>query len=74
MRMFRTLKKTFRFYENVEDIKFECLLYEMLYIRDLKPSLNKQSDSISSQNSENTRNALLEFADVTCTIAIIMAL
>jgi hypothetical protein len=26
--------------------KFECLLYEMLFIKDLKPSLNKQSDSI----------------------------
>ncbi len=29
--------------------KFECLLYEMLFIKDLKPSLNKQSDSIRSK-------------------------
>ena len=28
--------------------KYECLLYEMLYIRELKPSLNTQSDSINS--------------------------
>ena len=27
---------------------YECLLYEMLYIRELKPSLNTQSDSINS--------------------------
>ena len=26
--------------------KFDCLLYEMLYIRTLKPNLNVQSDSI----------------------------
>jgi hypothetical protein len=26
--------------------KFECLLYEILFIKDLKPSLNIQSDSI----------------------------
>ena len=29
--------------------KYECLLYEMLYIRELKPSLNTQSDSINSK-------------------------
>ena len=29
--------------------KYECLLYEMLYIRELKPSLNTQSDSIRSK-------------------------
>ena len=26
--------------------KFDCLLYEMLFIRTLKPNLNVQSDSI----------------------------
>ena len=25
--------------------KFECLLFEMLFIRDIRPSMNKQSDS-----------------------------
>ena len=29
--------------------KYECLLYEMLYIRELKPSLNTQSDSMRSK-------------------------
>ena len=29
--------------------KFDCLVYEMLYIRDIKPSLNVQSDSISAK-------------------------
>ena len=27
----------------------ECLLYEMLFTKELKPSLNKQSDSIRSK-------------------------
>ena len=29
--------------------KYECLIYKMLYIRKLKPSLNTQSDSINSK-------------------------
>ena len=29
--------------------KFDCLIFEMLFIRDPKPSLNKQSDSIKSK-------------------------
>ena len=29
--------------------KYECLLYEMLFIKELKPSLNKQLDSICSK-------------------------
>ena len=29
--------------------KYECLLYEMLYIKELSPSLNTQSDSIRSK-------------------------
>ena len=27
-------------------IKLNCLIFEMLFIRDLKPKLNKQSDMI----------------------------
>ena len=29
--------------------KFDCLVYEMLFIRELSPSLNTQSDSISAK-------------------------
>ena len=29
--------------------KFECLLFEMLFIRDIRPSMNKQSDSIRAK-------------------------
>ena len=29
--------------------KFNCLVYEMLFIRKLKPSLNVQSDSINAK-------------------------
>ena len=29
--------------------KFDCLLYEMLFIRNLKPPLNVQSDSIKAK-------------------------
>ena len=29
--------------------KFDCLVYEMLFIRELKPSLNTQSASISAK-------------------------
>ena len=28
--------------------KYDCLIYEMLYIRELSPSLNVQSDSIKA--------------------------
>ena len=27
--------------------KWDCLMFEMLFIRDLKPTLNKQKDSMS---------------------------
>ena len=37
---FRVLKKCHE--------KFDCLVYEMLFIKELRPSLNTQSDSISS--------------------------
>ena len=29
--------------------KLDCLIFEMLFIRDLKPKLNKQSDSIRAK-------------------------
>ena len=29
--------------------KFDCLIYEMLFIKKLRPSLNTQSDSISAK-------------------------
>ena len=29
--------------------KFDCLVYEMLYIKDIKPSLNTQADSIHAK-------------------------
>ena len=30
--------------------KFDCLVYEMLFIQELKPSLNTQGDSISAKH------------------------
>ena len=29
--------------------KFDCLIFEMFFIKDLKPTLNKQSDSIRAK-------------------------
>ena len=29
--------------------KFDCLIYEMMFIKDIKPSLNTQSDSICAK-------------------------
>ena len=29
--------------------KFECLLFEMLFIKDIRPSMNKQSGSIRAK-------------------------
>ena len=29
--------------------KFECLLFEMLFLRDIRPSMNEQSDSIRAK-------------------------
>ena len=40
---FRVLKKCHE--------KFYCLVYEMLFIKELRPSLNTQSDSISASIS-----------------------
>ena len=39
--LFKVLKKC--------NSKFDCLVYEMLYIKDIKPSLNTQSDSIRAK-------------------------
>ena len=39
--LFKVLKKC--------NSKFDCLVYEMLYIKDIKPSLNTQSDSIHAK-------------------------
>ena len=41
LKRFKVLKK----YRN----KFDCLVYEMLFIRALKPNLNMQSDSIRAK-------------------------
>ena len=40
-RLFKVLKKC--------RSKFDCLIYEKLFIKDIKPSLNTQSDSISAK-------------------------
>ena len=29
--------------------KFDCLIYEMLFIKDIKPTLNTQTDSIRTK-------------------------
>jgi len=39
--LFKVLKKC--------NSKFDCLVYEMLYIKDIKPSLNTQADSIRAK-------------------------
>ena len=31
--------------------KFDCLIFEMFFVRDLKPKFNKQSDSIRAKLS-----------------------
>ena len=48
-------------YKNIDDIstlfkvlkkcrsKFDCLVYEMLFVKDIKPTLNVQSDSIRAK-------------------------
>ena len=39
--LFKVLKKC--------NSKFDCLVYEMLYVKDIKPSLNTQGDSIRAK-------------------------
>ena len=46
--------------------KYECLLYEMLYIRELKPSLNTQSDSINLSFLINTNWLILCLCAYVC--------
>ena len=43
-----SLPKNFRILKKSKN-KWDCLMFEMLFIRDLKPTLNKQKDSISSK-------------------------
>ena len=39
--------------------KFDCLIFEMLFIRDLRPKLNKQSDPSAHSCLFNTFNSFL---------------
>ncbi len=43
--------------------KFEGLLFEMLFIRDIIPSLNKQSDSIRAELSSITQQCYILFCE-----------
>ena len=46
----RQMKLTrFIFSRRLRKTKQDCLIYEMLYIRELSPSLNVQSDSIKAK-------------------------
>ena len=44
----RQQRKNFRVLRKCSS-KFDCLIFEMFFIRDLKPKLNKQSDSIRAK-------------------------
>ena len=44
----REITKNFRISRKWSN-KFDCLIFEMFFIRDLKPKLNKQSDSIRAK-------------------------
>ena len=43
-----SLNESFKVLKHCTD-KLECLIYEMLYIKELKPSLNKQTDSVKAK-------------------------
>ena len=43
-----TFTATFRVLRKCSN-KFDCLIFEMFFIRDLKPKFNKQSDSIRAK-------------------------
>ena len=43
-----SLPKNFRILRKYKN-KWDCLMFEMLFIKDLKPTFNKQKDSISSK-------------------------
>ena len=42
------LETTLRFFKKCQS-KLDCLIFEMFFIRKLKPNLNKQSDSIRAK-------------------------
>ena len=44
----REIAKNFRVLKKCSS-KFDCLIFEMFFIRDLKPKLSKQSDSIRAK-------------------------
>ena len=44
-----TIKSNFKILKNCQN-KLDCLIFEKLFIRDLKPKLNKQCDSISARS------------------------
>ena len=44
----REIAKNFRVLRKCSS-KFDCLIFEMFFIRDLEPKLNKQSDSIRAK-------------------------
>ena len=54
-RVFRRFLKFFFLRESLRTsvaflfLKFDCLIFEMFFIRDLKPKLNKQRDSIRAK-------------------------
>ena len=51
--------------------KFEGLLFEMLFIRDIIPSLNKQSDSIRAElSTELMKHALSDVSKLDVTLEI----
>ena len=45
----------------LEFMNKNCLIFEMFFIRDLKPKLNKQSDSIRAKLLLNTSNSFHSF-------------
>ena len=51
---FRVLKKC--------RTKFDCLIYEMLFIRNIKPKLNTQSDSVRAKPFYITFEYLIPFS------------
>ena len=42
------IAQSFRIFRKSQN-KFDSLIFEMLFIKDLKPTLNKQSDSIPAK-------------------------
>ena len=43
-----TIKSNFKILKNCQN-KLDCLIFKKLFIRDLKPKLNKQCDSIRAE-------------------------